>query len=134
MKKLFIGTVVVAMVLELQHSANAQTTKPWVAPVSANNINNPLKGNAVATKAGKKTFMQLCSICHGVSGRGDGQAGMALNPRPANFTSAKVQSQSDGVLFWKMTNGRVPMAAYKDILTEEQRWQLVNYIRTLKSK
>jgi len=43
-----------------------------------------------------------------------------------------VQNQSDGAIYWKITNGNPPMASYKETLTEEQRWQLVNYIRELK--
>ena len=55
----------------------------------------------------------------------------ALNPKPADHTSAKVQSQTDGAIFYKITTGRLPMAPYKDVLNDTQRWQLVNYIRTL---
>lgn len=54
---------------------------------------------------------------------------MALKPWPANLTKDLVQDQSDGALFWKITEGRTPMAAYKDVLTEEERWQLINFIR-----
>ncbi len=104
----------------------------WVAPKEADNLKNPLAGNADALKAGKKKFAQLCAICHGDKGKGDGVAGMALQPRPANFNSTKIQDQSDGAIFWKMTEGRAPMAAYKDLLTEEERWQLVSFIRSLK--
>lgn len=104
----------------------------WKAPASANSIKNPLKGNTAAIDAGKKLFKQMCAICHGNSGKGDGMAGMTLNPRPSDLSSEKVHSQTDGAIFWKMTEGRAPMAPYKEILKEEQRWQLVNYIRTLK--
>jgi mono/diheme cytochrome c family protein len=110
--------------------AEAQT--PWVAPESANAVKNPFANNADAVKKGKKLYTQLCSICHGDKGKGDGMAGAALKPSPANFTSEKIQAESDGALFWKMTEGRAPMAAYKDILKEDERWQLVTYIRTLK--
>ncbi len=106
--------------------------KAWKAPKSADKIKNPLKGNAAATEKGKELFNQMCAICHGAEGEGDGIAGGALKPRPANFTSKKVQSQTDGAIFWKMTEGRSPMASYKDVLKEKQRWQLVNYIRTFK--
>ncbi len=107
-------------------------TKPWVAPASADALKNPFANNEEATRKGKKLYNQLCNICHGDKGKGDGMAGAALVPKPANFTSDKVQAQSDGAIFWKMTEGRPPMAAYRDILKEEERWQLVNYIRTLK--
>lgn len=104
----------------------------WKAPASADNLKNPVKGNVAATESGKKLYKQMCAICHGNSGKGDGMAGASLSPRPSNFTTEKIQSQTDGAIYWKITEGRPPMASYKSILKEEQRWQLVNYIRTLK--
>ena len=105
---------------------------PWVAPKTADAIKNPLKGNASSVEEGKKLFAQMCAICHGAKGKGDGMAGAALNPKPTNFTSEKVQAQTDGAIYWKMTEGRAPMASYKASLKDNQRWQLVNYIRTFK--
>ena len=102
----------------------------WVAPSSANNLVNPLAGNPSATVAGKTLYKQFCAICHGDKGKGNGLAGMSLKPRPANFTKADVQKQTDGAIYWKINEGKTPMASYKTTLTEEQRWQLVNYIRT----
>lgn len=113
-------------------AAYGQTT--WKAPSSANNLKNPYAGNANATAAGKALFNQFCAICHGNRGKGDGLAGMTLKPRPANFTKNAVQLQTDGAIFWKITEGRAPMASYKSVLTEQQRWQLVNYIRQLGGK
>ena len=94
-------------------------------------LKNPYKGNAAATAEGKKLYMKFCKICHGGKGRGDGIAGINLKPRPRDFTSEKLQEQTDGAIFWKIKTGRPPMAAYEKILKEEQRWQLVNYIREL---
>lgn len=108
----------------------AQST--WKAPADADQISNPLDGDTASVKKGKKIFTQMCVICHGAKGKGDGVAGVSLNPKPGNFTTTKFQDQSDGAIFWKMTNGNTPMAAYKDLLTETQRWELVNYIRTFK--
>jgi len=120
-------TLTLLLLISATFVVNAQT---WVAPKSADAIKNPLVGNKDAVKKGKKLFTSMCVICHGFKGKGDGVAGAALNPRPANFTSKKVQAQTDGALFWKLTNGKAPMAAYKDMLSKEQRWQLVNYLRT----
>ena len=112
--------------------AFGQTT--WTAPAGANSYKNPYSGNGTATAAGKTLYDQLCSICHGNKGKGDGLAGMTLKPRPANFRSMPVQAQTDGAIYWKITQGRPPMASYKEALTEQQRWQLVNYIRQLGGK
>ena len=103
----------------------------WKAPASADKYTNPVKGNEKATLLGKTLYTQYCAICHGKKGKGDGVAGMALKPRPANFTKSIVQKQSDGAIYWKVTEGKAPMAAYKETLTEEQRWQLVNFIRSI---
>ena len=104
----------------------------WKAPPEANKLVNPVKGSGDAVKAGKKMFSTLCAVCHGASGKGDGIAGAALNPKPTNLTTATFHTQSDGAIFWKITEGRAPMASYKATLSEEERWQLVSYLRTLK--
>ena len=113
-------------------TAFAQTD--WKAPASADKITNPLKGDVAATAAGKKIYKQMCAICHGAKGKGDGMAAMSLKPKPANFMNKDLQSQTDGAIYWKLTEGKAPMASYKATLKDEQRWQLVNYIRTLKGK
>jgi mono/diheme cytochrome c family protein len=110
-----------------------QERGPWVAPVKADTIKNPLKGNSGAAVKGKITFEKYCKVCHGFEGRGNGLAVPELPVKPADLSSEKVQKQSDGILFWKMSTGRAPMAAYEQALTKEERWQLVNYIRNLKA-
>jgi len=57
-----------------------------------------------------------------------------LSIKPADHTSVAVQNQTDGALFWEMTTGHNPMPSYKLMFTEKQRWELVNYIRTLAKK
>lgn len=118
--------------ITMTNLVDAQTT--WVAPSDADQLKNPFANNEDAIKKGKKLYAQFCTICHGDKGKGDGMAGSALKPKPANFTLESIQVQTDGAIFWKMAEGRPPMAAYKDILSEVQRWQLVAYIRTLNNK
>ncbi len=105
----------------------------WVAPASAKNLKNPYAGNASINK-GKSIYKTRCVVCHGDKGRGDGPAGKALTPPPADHSSPAVQAQTDGELFWKISEGRGPMVGWKLILSEEERWHLVNYLRTLKTK
>lgn len=109
---------------------------PWLAPESSKQAENPFakskKSLKKAAAKGKKTFKTRCTVCHGEGGRGDGPGGKALDPKPADFASSSVQSQADGELFWKMSEGRGPMITWKLILSEEERWQLVSFLRTLR--
>lgn len=111
---------------------NSQAQEEWVAPISADQIINPLKEDANAAANGQKLFKVLCVICHGPKGKGDGAAGAGLTPRPTNLTTAEFQSQTDGAIFWKVKEGRSPMASYETSIPEKKRWEIINYIRTLK--
>ncbi len=106
-------------------------TNIWVAPESSNSIVNPFKGNVSATADGKKIFNQMCVLCHGLHGKGNGEAGLSLERKPANFLALKVIKETDGNIFWKITHGKPPMASYEELLSDDQRWKLVNYIRNL---
>jgi mono/diheme cytochrome c family protein len=106
-------------------------TETWVAPKSADALKNPLKSDEAATATGQQLFSTVCFVCHGNQGKGDGISAAALAKKPADLTSAKVQRQSDGAIFWKITEGNPPMLRFKESLSEEQRWSLVNYVRKL---
>jgi mono/diheme cytochrome c family protein len=112
------------------HRALAQKA-PWVAPKEADNVKNPVAVSASALAQTKTLYAANCGPCHGEKGRGDGPAASGLNPRPADHTSEAVQRQTDGAIFWKLSEGRAPMPAYKKIFSDQQRWELVNYIRSL---
>lgn len=113
---------------------SARQNNSWKAPPEADKLTNPLKNKEEATRSGKKLFSKNCVVCHGEQGNGDGMAAISLHPHPTNLVSQKVEAQSDGAIFWKITEGRSPMPGYKNTLSEEQRWQLVNYIRTLQHR
>jgi mono/diheme cytochrome c family protein len=140
-------TVILLIILALAFNINAKesnsdnqasivrdTASVWIAPKSASKTKNPLKGIEEATKEGSKLFDQNCSECHGISGKGNGPTADMLDTKPANLTSSKLQKQSDGALFWKISTGKGVMASYKNVLKDEQIWQLVNYIRQLGKK
>jgi mono/diheme cytochrome c family protein len=105
----------------------------WKAPASADKVVNPYNGSTTFAAEGKKIYESMCVLCHGDKGKGNGAAGVSLSPRPANFLVISVRHESDGAIFWKLTEGNPPMAAYKTLLSEIQRWQLVNYIRQLEN-
>lgn len=95
---------------------------------------NPVPPNAESLALGEALYAENCLPCHGVTGAGDGPVGRTLNPPPADLTQHTVPGvHSDGRLYDWITNGFPDsvMPAFEDRLTDEQRWHLVNYIRTL---
>jgi len=105
----------------------------WEAPAAEKSKKNPLPANAATVAQGKKVADVNCVACHGAKGKGDGAASAALNPKPADWTSKKVQAESDGEIFWKISTGRGAMPSWK-FLPENDRWALVGYIRSLGGK
>ncbi len=118
------------VLLLISNDNKAQSGK-WVAPKDANNVKNPLAGNTDILKYAKVIYTTYCGPCHGGKGKGDGVAATGLSTKPADHSSDYVQSQTDGALYWMITQGRNPMPSYKTTLTDNQRWELVDYIRTL---
>lgn len=96
----------------------------WQVPAEAAAKANPLAGKAQLAAGGKKIFLRECAQCH----RNDG-TGL---PPAANLQLQVVQQQSDGALFWKITQGNPgrKMPSFSG-LPESQRWQLVLFLRTL---
>lgn len=82
---------------------------------------------------GKQLFVTYCAKCHGVSGAGDGPSAGSLRVQPANLTLAK--SKSDAELLTTISAGRGPdMPPFELILTQQQRQELVRFVRTLGGK
>ena len=104
---------------------------PWVAPNYAAKKQNPVPASKESIEAGRALFNQICFVCHGQSGKGDGPAAASCVPqKPADFTNPKVWEQTDGTLFWKISQGRGVMPKFEATLTPEQRWNAINFIRS----
>ncbi len=101
----------------------AQTPEEWKAPADAAAKKNPIAGRPELAAGGKKIFTKTCAVCH--------ESGSTTQKAP-HLSSESVQRESDGALFWKISNGntRSGMPSFSS-LPDTQRWQLVLYIRSL---
>jgi mono/diheme cytochrome c family protein len=107
--------------------------KPWVVPDKYEKMANPVTADAESVKAGKALWTKHCQSCHGKTGLGDGTKAAQLDSEVGDLTTADAQKQSDGSLFYKSLEGRDEMPSFKKkIADEEEIWQLVNFIRSLK--
>ena len=132
MRRLTKSSLVLALgVLALAGMAYGQAA--WQAPPEEKAKKNPLPADAKVVDQGKKVAQINCATCHGAKGKGDGVAAAALSPKPADWTSKKIQDESDGELFLKISTGRGAMPSWKH-LPETDRWALVRYIHSLGGK
>lgn len=106
----------------------------WVTPAPSAAKKNPIAATHESIAAGQKIYSKTCAMCHGKSGDADGPAVIELNIHPAKLSDPKVAAESDGALFWKITTGKKPMPGYGKRISETDRWNLVNYVRTLSKR
>ena len=106
-------------------------------PAEYRNQTNPLEANNEVINQGRKLYQENCVSCHGEKGYGDGPAGSQLSPKPANLTGLMRMPMMarDDYLFWAISEGgkrfNTPMPAYKEVLTEDERWKIIHFLRTL---
>jgi len=102
-------------------------------PLDVVNVRSPVPADAASLARGEQIYQQAgCVSCHGDTGRGDGPAGLRLVPRPADFRVHMAAGHTDGQLFFWVTAGvqNTAMPAFDDRLSVEERWDVINYIRT----
>ena len=112
-------------------TAADSTPGKWISPAAEAAKKNPIAPTHDSIAAGQKIYSKTCVMCHGKNGDADGPAVIELNIHPAKLSNPQLDTESDGSLFWKITTGKKPMPAYGKRLSETDRWNLVNYIRTI---
>jgi len=121
-----VAAAVVAMAFAMQN---------WTALARARKLKNPFPPSSEALAAGSEVYTKHCRSCHGPSGDGKGEKASELSVAPGDFTDAsKMDRLTDGELYWQTTKGRRPMPEFADKLNEQQRWDVVDYIRTFARK
>jgi len=103
----------------------------WVVPAAQKDIANPQEYNLANVKKGKELFLKNCKSCHGDPGKNNI---LPLVPPPVDIASEKMQKNTEGELFYKITNGRGAMPQFKATISDDDRWRIVNYIMNFNPK
>lgn len=129
-KVLFAILVLAALALAACGGGGAVAATPAPVPADYAGMTSPVGADAAA---GAEIFKTNCESCHGPQGYGDGPAGAALDPAPKNLPEL-MPLVGDDFLYWRINTGKegTSMVAWKGVLTDEQIWQVVAYVRTLK--
>ncbi len=103
------------------------SAQQWVVPDDKKGVIAPFKFVPDSIKKGEVIFMKNCTSCHGIVGK---KNWAKITPEPGDPASDKFQKQTDGELFFRITTGKVPMPEFRNILPENDRWNVIAYFRS----
>jgi mono/diheme cytochrome c family protein len=107
------------------------SAEKWIAPAVEARKKNPVAVSESSLAAGQKIYVKRCVACHGKTGNGDGPDAADLGIHPAKLSDPLIREETDGELFWKITVGKKPMPNYGTRLSLTDRWNVINYLRSL---
>ena len=117
-------------------SGNEDTYDPrdeaeqFAAKDAAVSIANPVPATPESIARGEAFYAIHCVVCHGEDGKGAGTVGLKFEKSPADLNEAYTQDQADGQLFYTLTRGRADMPYYRDALSQPERWDVVNFVKS----
>ena len=126
-----------AFLLSMSVSATVAPAPPqeWVVPEEERAKENPIDASAEAIAEGEGHYKKQCLMCHGESLKGDGPAVAMFQAKPPDLSTKEARERlTDGEIFFKITEGRNPMPSMRTRLSEEERWKLIHFVRTLQAK
>jgi mono/diheme cytochrome c family protein len=130
-KLLGIVTALLASALITVTGEQPGSREKWIAPAAEARKKNPVAVSESSLAAGQKVYLKRCVACHGKTGNGDGPDAADLGIHPAKLSDPVIQQETDGELFWKITVGKKPMPNYGTRLSPTDRWNVINYLRSL---
>lgn len=135
-KNIFLGLSLVlagALFMAFALPQDKKVSGPWEIPAKYKTMKNTFKDDASLMKVGKMLYTKHCKSCHGGKGEGNGPKAKSMKTAIRSLKMPEVQAQSDGVLYYQSFIGRDEMPNYeKKIRDDEDRWAIINYLRTMK--
>ncbi len=129
--KTFKFLTIIGIISFAFYSFTTLVQEEWKVPAKYQTMKNPIAAKTDAA-IGKSLFTKHCKSCHGAEGYGDGPKAKEMKGDLGDFSTKEFQKQSDGALFYKTTTGRNDMPEFaKKVPSDEDRWLIVNYMRTL---
>ncbi|WP_370477777.1 c-type cytochrome [Tamlana flava] len=133
-KSFFISSLLFtgSLTLILMSMTLPNQEKPWIVPKKYEKMENPYLDAKDEDNVGRILYTKHCKSCHGKNGRGDGTKASSVDTPVPDFAKDAFKKETDGSLYYKSVFGRDDMPNFeKKITEEEERWLLINYMKTL---
>jgi len=133
-RKILFASLLALICIALVYAA-FQRERPWVVPEEVKKLKNPIAPTESTLKAARGIYVEECAQCHGEQGKGDGPKARLHFPAPADLTDLRrMNSVTNGEIFYQISEGRKPMPSFKNRLNEDQRWGLVLLVRSFSAR
>jgi hypothetical protein len=119
------------IIIILLFSSLLLMAQDWIVPGDRKGKLSPFLFNEVSLKAGARLYTINCLSCHGTPGKGNY---INLVPPPGDPATEKIQRNSDGEIYFKVTNGRGPMPSFKNALSSNDIWNVISFLRSFNTK
>jgi mono/diheme cytochrome c family protein len=131
---LSLGAVTLLVALSVHGTPAAREARQtdWTIPADAAELKSPLTASPEVLEQGASVFESRCRKCHGPEGKGDGPLSDPAHPAADLTAGPRSALAPDGVLFYRIWNGRKPMPAFKAELTREEVWSVVEHVKSLR--
>lgn len=130
LRKILFASLLVLICITVVYAIHEQN-KPWIVPEEYKRLQNPLQPSESNLQSAARLYTDECAECHGDHGKGDGPKSLTHTPPPADLTdAARMAKVTDGEIFYQISEGKRPMPAFKNRMTQDQRWQLVLFVRS----
>ena len=123
----FRKAILPLFILMILIGMNLAAQTEWVVPDEYKMKVSPFKFIEDSVKKGETVFIKNCQSCHGNPGKSNWAK---ISPDPGDPASKKFQDQTDGEMFFRISSGRTPMPEFRNILSENERWNVISYIRS----
>lgn len=130
------GLVLISTGCSTGDDGTPQPLEKPAPPEEYSELINPLVMDDSTIAAGNQLYQPNCASCHGEDGSGNGPVAQSLDPEPSDLRLSQAES-TDGYLFWRIAEGGIgepfqsSMPGWKSILTDEQIWEIIIYLRSL---
>lgn len=128
-RETFVKGLPVWLFISILGGVSGSLAHEWMAPMDEGKRPNPITSDTNSIERGKIIYLDNCAVCHGeqIEGMKADETGLEMD---SPNLKQRLLTHTDGDFFWKIQNGRGDMPAFKEDLTEEQTWDVINYIRS----